>query len=86
MTSQPFTFTVVYELDPDTGFICASFPALDLATHGRTLEEARAMAREALAFHVEGMLEENLPVPSDVMEIERVTVDVITPAQEAAKQ
>lgn len=35
---------------------------------GRTLEEARKMALEALGFHVEGMLEdgESLPTPSDL--------------------
>ena len=71
-----FTYTVVYDHDPETGQICASVPALDLGSHGSTLEEARAMIREALALHLEGLLEENMPIPRDVQTVERVTVDV----------
>jgi predicted RNase H-like HicB family nuclease len=32
-------------------------------TAGSTLEETRQMAAEALEFHIEGMLEESLPIP-----------------------
>lgn len=76
MAKQLFTYTVVYEHDPETGSICASVPALELGTHGRTLDEARIMMREALELHLEGMLEENIPIPSDVLESERLTVEV----------
>ena len=76
MSKQTFTYTVVYEHDPETGFICASVPALDLGTHGRTMEEAQAMAKEALELHLEGMLEENMSIPPDVIKIEQITVDV----------
>ena len=80
MSHQTYTYTVVYEHDPETGQVCASFPALDLATHGRTMDEARAMAREALELHLEGLVEESMPVPADVAEVERVTVDVPIPS------
>ena len=70
MASRAFTYTVVYEHDPETGYICASVPVLDLATHGRTLEEARLMAREALELHLEGLLEEKMPVPPDAIRVE----------------
>jgi predicted RNase H-like HicB family nuclease len=75
-----FTYTVVYEIDPESGVYCASVPALDLATHGKTLEEAREMAREALGLHLEGMLEEQMPIPPDVLEIDRIIVEVASPA------
>ena len=81
---QKFSFTVVYEIDPDSGYFCASVPALDLSSHGRTLEEARKMIREALELHLEGMQEENLPIPADVLEIERITVEVAEPAPNKA--
>ena len=77
-----FTYTVVYEHDPESGQICASVPALDLGSHGSTPEEARAMIREALALHLEGLLEENLAIPPDVQTVERVTVDVALSAPE----
>src|SRR6478735_743702 len=41
-----------------------SFPDLPgVATAGTTLDEARAMAEEALAFHIDGLVEDGEPVP-----------------------
>jgi predicted RNase H-like HicB family nuclease len=76
MAKQQFTFTVVYEHDPETGYICGSVPSLQLGTHGRNLDEARCMMREALELHLQGLLEENLPIPPDVIGSERLTVEV----------
>ena len=47
--------------DSDFGVDFPDFPGC--ITAGSTLEETRQMAAEALAFHIEGMLEENLPIP-----------------------
>jgi predicted RNase H-like HicB family nuclease len=85
MNRRKFTFTVAYEFDPETGCFCAGIPALDLASQGETMEEARRMIREALELHLEGMLEENMPIPADVLEVERITVEVPAPDTEAAK-
>jgi predicted RNase H-like HicB family nuclease len=74
MAQTSFTYTAVYERDPETGEICACVPALDLGTHGPTLQEARVRLREALELHLEGLIEEQLPIPGDVLEVERVTV------------
>jgi predicted RNase H-like HicB family nuclease len=82
MSKQSFTYTVVYEHDPETGYVCVSVPALDLATHGRTLDEARAMMREALELHLEGLIEEQMPVPPDVTNVEQMTIEVTIPAPE----
>lgn len=52
--------------DSDYG---VSFPDLPgCITAGSTLEEARANAEEALALHIEGMIEDKaeIPVPSDL--------------------
>jgi predicted RNase H-like HicB family nuclease len=86
MAIQEFTYLVIYERDPETGYICASVPALDLGSHGRTMDEARAMIREALELHLEGMVEENMSVPPDVLESERLTVEVPVPASNEVKQ
>lgn len=52
--------------DSDFGVSFPDFPGC--VTAGRTLQEALAMAQEALAFHVEGMVAdgEDIPVPSDL--------------------
>src|SRR5216684_3286657 len=50
--------------DSDYGVSFPDFPGV--ATAGSTLDEARSMAEEALAFHIEGLVEdgEALPEPS----------------------
>jgi predicted RNase H-like HicB family nuclease len=45
----------------DYGVSFPDFPGL--ATAGRTLDEARAMAEEALGFHIEGMIEDGEAIP-----------------------
>lgn len=54
------------DADSDFGVSFPDFPGI--ATAGRTLDEARAMAEEALAFHVEGMVEDGdvIPRPSSL--------------------
>jgi len=45
----------------DYGVIFPDFPGC--VTMGSTLDEARAMAEEALDLHIEGMLEDGEPLP-----------------------
>jgi predicted RNase H-like HicB family nuclease len=46
------SFTVVYEKAEGGGYY-ARVPALDLTTEGRTLKEAKAMARDAIGgYHI----------------------------------
>jgi predicted RNase H-like HicB family nuclease len=56
----------------DYGVDFPDFPGC--VTAGRTLEEARELASEALAFHVKGMLEDGLPIPSP-SPLDRVNTD-----------
>jgi predicted RNase H-like HicB family nuclease len=49
------------EKDSDYGVSFPDFPGC--VTAGRTLEEARRMAVEALALHIRGMVEDGIPVP-----------------------
>ena len=60
------------EVDTDFGVSFPDFPGC--ITAGSTLEEARAMAEEALAFHIEGMIEdgEAIPAPSSLDEIMKI--------------
>ncbi len=57
------------DADSDFGVSFPDFPGC--ITAGSTLDEARAMAEEALACHVEGMLEdgEAIPEPSSLTDI-----------------
>lgn len=53
----------------DFGVSFPDFPGV--ITAGTTLDDARAMAEEALSFHIEGLIEdgETLPAPSSLEEI-----------------
>lgn len=56
---------VTREKDSDYGVVFPDFPGC--VTAGSTLKEANSMAKEALQFHIDGMLEdgEDLPEPTD---------------------
>src|SRR5918996_2483657 len=57
------TYIALLRKDPDSDF-GVDFPDFPgCITAGSTLEETREMAAEALEFHIEGMLEANLPIP-----------------------
>lgn len=49
------------DADSDFGVDFPDFPGC--VTAGRTLEEARHAAVEALALHIDGMREDNEPIP-----------------------
>jgi predicted RNase H-like HicB family nuclease len=56
-------YICAFQPDPAGGYAvrCAAFP--ELISHGDNLEEARAMAREALELCVEVYLDEGRPLP-----------------------
>jgi predicted RNase H-like HicB family nuclease len=59
------------ERDSDFGVSFPDFPGC--VTAGRTLEEARQMAAEALALHIEGMIEDGevMPEPSNLDDVQK---------------
>jgi predicted RNase H-like HicB family nuclease len=67
-------YVALIHKDPSSDF-SVSFPDFPgCVTAGKSIEEARLMAEEALAFHIEGMIEdgEQIPVPSSLDEIMKV--------------
>jgi len=62
------TYSVLLQPDPDEGGFTVTVPELPgIVTQGESFEEALAMARDAIALHVEGLAADGLEVP-----IERV--------------
>jgi predicted RNase H-like HicB family nuclease len=57
-------FTVVFEPAEEGGFV-VYIPALGIATQGETVEEARAMAEDAIVGRLECLLEEGQPIPEE---------------------
>ena len=71
-------YTVVYELGED-GYT-VTVPALPgLVTAGRTLEEARRMAEDAIRCHLESLRKDGEPIPTE-REVDVETVEVELPA------
>jgi predicted RNase H-like HicB family nuclease len=62
-TERVYEFTVVLELAEPIGY-SVFVPFLPgVVTSGDTIEDALAMAREAIALHVRGLIEDGEPVP-----------------------
>jgi predicted RNase H-like HicB family nuclease len=57
------TYTFVFDPDPEGGYVvtCPALPGL--VTWGATLDEARAMARDAMAGYIEVLIEDGELVP-----------------------
>jgi len=62
--SESFSYTVVFEPDEQAGGYTVTCPALPgLVTEGDTLEEARAMAADAIRAYLESLREHGDPIP-----------------------
>jgi predicted RNase H-like HicB family nuclease len=61
----PYHYTVYFEPQTD-GSLSVVFPAFpEIVTFGRTLDEARVMARDALRCHLEGLRKDGAPIPTE---------------------
>lgn len=70
------SYTVLYEADPDGGFV-ASVPALPgCHSQGDTLEEAEANIREAVELYLETLHDEHRQAPTEHLWQGRVEVMV----------
>jgi predicted RNase H-like HicB family nuclease len=71
-------YAVVYESGPnDEGRITWSAYVPDLpgcVSTGETFEECQQMIREAIALHLEGMRENDLPIPAPTTTVDYVEV------------
>jgi antitoxin HicB len=60
-----YGYRVIYEPLTEGGFYVI-VPALPgIVTFGRTLEEAREMASDAIVCHLQGLLKDNEEIPED---------------------
>ncbi len=85
VTTVEYTYTVVFEPDLEAGGYVVTCPALPgVVTEGDTLEEARAMAADAIRAYLESLQEDGLPLPpSDVPTDEPLRAPVAVKLQTA---
>jgi antitoxin HicB len=69
-------FTVVMTPDVAGGYVvtCPALPGL--VTEGDSLEEARAMATDAIQGYLESLRKDGEPIPTDESITEQLTVEV----------
>jgi antitoxin HicB len=69
-------YTVVMTPDGEGGYVvtCPALPGV--VTGGDTLEEARAMAADAIRGYIESLQKDGEPIPADNPIIEDVAVEV----------
>ncbi len=72
------TYTIVVEPD-ETGDLVVTVPALPgCFTHGRTIEECKERAIEAIEVYIAGLLADGEPVPDEAGTPQLVSVTVAT--------
>jgi predicted RNase H-like HicB family nuclease len=65
-THNDYHYTVYFEPQSD-GSLAVVFPAFpEIVTFGRTLAEARTMARDALRCHLEGLRKDGIEIPPEM--------------------
>jgi predicted RNase H-like HicB family nuclease len=70
------TYTIVVEPD-ETGDLAVSVPALPgCFTHGKTIEECRERAGEAIEVHLAGLAADGEDIPQEVASPHILTVTV----------
>ena len=82
---QEYTYTVIFESDEEGGGYVVTCPALPgLVTEGDTLEQARAMAADAIQGYLESLRKHGQPIPAgEVHESEPIRDEVTVKLQRA---
>ena len=65
-SKKEYAYTVLFEPAAEGGYVvtCPALPGL--VTEGETLEEARAMAKDAIESYLESLRKDGQPIPKDV--------------------
>lgn len=63
LTTDERTYAVVIEPAEEGGYVVTCPSLRGVATEGETLDEARAMAADAIAGYLELLREDGLPIP-----------------------
>ena len=78
-TQNLYRYRVVLSHDSQTGQTIAEVPALDIADCGVDASEALSSVQEMIAFHLECLILEGKPVPSEESHEEGLYVQVRLP-------
>lgn len=69
-------YTLLLTPEPEGGYT-VTVPALPgIVTYGKTIEEAKAMGREAIELYLEELRESGEPIPEETDRPKTITVEV----------
>ncbi|HZU03142.1 MAG TPA: type II toxin-antitoxin system HicB family antitoxin [Ktedonobacteraceae bacterium] len=70
-------YTIILHPDPEEGGYTVTVPALPgCITQGETMEEAIAMAKDAIRLHIESLIADGEPVPEEHEHPQAIIIDV----------
>lgn len=69
-------YTLLLTPEPEGGYTVTVPTLPGVVTYGRTVDEAKAMAREAIELHLEALREHGEPIPEETISPQTVTIDV----------
>ncbi len=74
---KTYRYAIILHPDVDEGGYWVEVPALKgCVTQGETIEEAIAMAKEAIALYIEDLVAHGEPVPEEPEHPQAIVVDV----------
>ena len=77
MAQEQVRYTILLDPDPEDGTYTVTVPALPgIVTQGSSIEEAIAMAKDAIELHLEGLVAHGEPIPREHYPPQVLTVPV----------
>ncbi|MGH2461183.1 MAG: type II toxin-antitoxin system HicB family antitoxin [Chloroflexota bacterium] len=77
-------YTIILWPEPEEGGYSVLVPALPgCASHGKSVQECIERAQEAIAGHVEALIEAGEPVPEEEIPPQAITLDLLAPVPAA---
>jgi antitoxin HicB len=74
---REYQYTIILHPDSERGGYTVTVPALPgCITEGDPVEEAIAMAKEAIQLYIESLIEDNQPVPEEHEHPQAITIHV----------
>ena len=70
-----YGYTVIYDQLAEGGYQVIVPVLPGIVTYGRTLEEAREMARDAIACHIRGLIKDGEEIPEEPLAKKRPLVE-----------
>jgi antitoxin HicB len=70
-----YGYRVIYEPLAEGGFQVIVPALLGIVTYGRTIEEAREMAQDAISCHIQGLLKDNEEIPEDPFTADNLIIE-----------